>query len=807
MKAKYFVLTSVLTLSVVLSLPGMLPAAAPGPLVVHPDNPRYFMAKDDPLRKAIYLTGTHTHDNLQDMATTDPPPVFNFDSDCSALPGDPGYLPWTDCYLDFLEYHNHNYTRGWAWEQAKWIPLGTTDWYFNPVPYKRTGPGTAIDGKAKFDLTQYNTTYFDRLRQRAIAAGNRGYYISIMLFEGWSIEDKDKGVDNPWWGHPMNASNNINGINGDSNGDGEGHEVHTLPSDTYFSPPVSQAVIDREEDYVAHCIDELNDLDNIFWEISNESHQWSANWHYHMIDFIQSYEAAYKAKQHLLYMNAYDLSNSTLFAPACHAEVVSPNKNGPNYRNPPVWSENKIVILDTDHLWGWGGDRDFVWKSFTRGYHPIYMDPLQDPVKWPPSDLRSIRVREAMGYTLSYAERMVLKDTLPSSSVCTSGYCLVNTGRHYLAFQPSLGADFSVNLVAGPYDYEWFDPQTGQVTATGSIVAPGGNYFFNNPYSQMAVLFLEYTGPRMPVSYDLGDPDIPDGMTHPQPGDGNTIAATIGGRECKKNEIPGSDDYFYFGINYLYEGTQPEAYITIDYYDTGTGALQLQYDSDTGDDTAAKYKDGGSVTLTNSDTWKEHTFHVTDAYFGDRQNDYSDFRIFQSGGTAFYIDKVMVRDILPPVITQHPIRVKVHKGQTAQFSIVATGGGTIEYQWQLNGSDLSNGGNISGALTDTLQIANVQSADLGNYRCIAGNSGGDTTSNTAALTLGVSGDFDVDDDVDHEDFGHFQECMSGSGISQNDPACLDSRLDLDDDVDLTDFAIFEGCISGPNTPANSTCDD
>ena len=228
-------------------------------------------------------------------------------------------MPWNDCYLDFLEYYNHNFIRGWAWEQAKWAPWETTDWYFNPLPYQRNGPGTAIDGKPKLDLTKYNAAYFNRVRQRAIAAGNRGCYIGIMLFQGWSIEDKDIGKDNPWLGHPMNASNNINGINGDSNGDGEGHEVHTLPSDTFYSPPVSQAVINIEEAYVAHCIDQLNDLDNIFWEISNESHAYSANWHYHMIDFIHSYEAT-KPKQHLVWMSVYDLPNSALFAPACHAE-------------------------------------------------------------------------------------------------------------------------------------------------------------------------------------------------------------------------------------------------------------------------------------------------------------------------------------------------------------------------------------------------------------------------------------------------------------------------------------------------------
>ena len=38
--------------------------------------------------------------------------------------------------------------------------------YRSPQPFARTGPGDALDGKPKFDLTQLNDEYFDRLRQR-----------------------------------------------------------------------------------------------------------------------------------------------------------------------------------------------------------------------------------------------------------------------------------------------------------------------------------------------------------------------------------------------------------------------------------------------------------------------------------------------------------------------------------------------------------------------------------------------------------------------------------------------------------------
>jgi hypothetical protein len=40
------------------------------------------------------------------------------------------------------------------------------------------------------------------------------------------------------------------------------------------------------------------------------------------------------------------------------------------------------VIVDTDHLWGIGGDAAWVERMFQLGYQVLYMDPLDDdPVR------------------------------------------------------------------------------------------------------------------------------------------------------------------------------------------------------------------------------------------------------------------------------------------------------------------------------------------------------------------------------------------------------------------------------------------
>ena len=221
------------------------PALASGPLRVSTVNPRYFA---DPSGRAVYLTGSEYWKTLEDNGLSNPPPVFDFSG-----------------YLDFLQSHNHNFTRLFMWEQARRSSLSVIDHWFAPNLYVRTGPDRAIDGGPKFDLTRINPAYLARVRQRVIDAGARGIYVSVQLFNGWSVEMKPGATaNNPWLSHPFNAANNINGINGDPNGDQSGQEIQTL------SIPAVTALQDA---YVRAVIDAVNDLDNVIYEISNESDQ------------------------------------------------------------------------------------------------------------------------------------------------------------------------------------------------------------------------------------------------------------------------------------------------------------------------------------------------------------------------------------------------------------------------------------------------------------------------------------------------------------------------------------------------------
>jgi len=446
-----------------------LGTAAGGPLRVHPANPRYFT---DGSGKAILLVGSHTWGNLQDYTydKLPSPPAMDFDA-----------------YLAFLKEHNHNFFRLWAWESC-WNPgarQGTI--HYEPMPYERPGPGTALDGKPKFDLGRFNPAYFDRLRARVVAAGKQGIYASVMLLNGFSIEGKGNVGGDPWRGHPLNPANNVQGIDG-----GGSRAVHTL---------ANPAVTAQQEAYVRKVIDTVNDLDNVLYEITNEDTGSPANtaWQIHIIKSIHRYEAG-KARQHPVGM--------TQQWPGHEADLLG---------SPAAWISpgsklfaadgRKVVLNDTDHSYFWTGlkadgvaaQRAWVWENFTRGSQCLFMDPYLDPSHDPgrnnPAGGRPDPywdpLRQAMGRTRSCAARMDLAAMVPHGDLASTGFCLANPRQEYFVYAPK-GGEVTVDLSGadGELTVEWMNPGQGTVILSGTI-GGGAKRTLKAPFAGDAVLYLK----------------------------------------------------------------------------------------------------------------------------------------------------------------------------------------------------------------------------------------------------------------------------------------------------------------------------
>jgi uncharacterized repeat protein (TIGR03803 family) len=102
------------------------------------------------------------------------------------------------------------------------------------------------------------------------------------------------------------------------------------------------------------------------------------------------------------------------------------------------------------------------------------------------------------------------------------------------------------------------------------------------------------------------------------------------------------------------------------------------------------------------------------------------------GGSGF---GTVFRLLLPPAITFQPQSQTNNAGATVTFHVSATSLTPMVYQWQKDGTNLANAGNISGATTNTLSITGISDSDAGPYSVILTNSDGSVTSSNATLTV------------------------------------------------------------------------
>lgn len=497
---------------------------ATGPLKVSTKNPRYFTppAQDGSAERAVYLTGSHIWNNFHDgmgpgAGTPDEPERFDFDG-----------------YLRFLRERGHNYIRLWRWEHARsQAAAGNFHLNMTPQPWVRTGPGTAKDGKPRFDLERLDEAYFDRLRERVVKAGEAGIYVGVLLFDGWALHlsPPPDHIE----GHPFHALNNVNGVSATSIDD-----LQVLPLDARV-----QAV---EEACIRRVVDTLHDLPNVLWEVANESTGdgsvtkefaaflgmteppvWgdSTEWQYWVIDVVKRHEAESGYDVHPIGMSMQFpvrdqtrvnepllRSRAEWISPGYDDEIFTEGRHpmAPGsppsrwYADPPPADGAKVVLNDTDH-YAQAADALWAWKSFLRGHHPVLMDygliggfepgGAPAPVSGVPPFETYEAARYAMGDTRAYAERVGLIDMEPRGDLASTGFALANPGREYLVLQPSETVDaFTVTLEPGTYAAEWHSLGSRATQSSEDVTVGAAEAVrFSPPFADAgpAVLYLRRT--------------------------------------------------------------------------------------------------------------------------------------------------------------------------------------------------------------------------------------------------------------------------------------------------------------------------
>ena len=398
----------------------------------------------------VYLAGLHTWTTVQDRNGQ----VFD-----------------NDAFLRLQQQLGSNFVRLWASDAAD--DHGTV----TPSPFMQ-----AADGR--FDLTKINPEFLSTLRGRVEAAGEAGLYASVMLFNGWAWHQANSA------GHsPYSAGNNVNGI---SAGPG------TIMS---LNDP---AVIAVQEAYVRAAVNTVKDLPNVLYEVANEASNngdaWA--WQNHMLGIIKQADG----NRHPAGITAAEWWSGDRYAingdlARSDADWTSPD--GADYMDGSIPSANggKVSVVDTDHLWGIGGSKEFVWEAFTRGHNVISMDTLENTgiagasqayLGYAPDAVTSMRA--GIQQTRAVAELIDLNGVKEHGSLSSTGFALADPADgEFIVYAPN-GGHFTVDLSEArsmTLSVKWMDVDSGTLTSAGSIAGGNNAQNFTAPSGRAALVLTD----------------------------------------------------------------------------------------------------------------------------------------------------------------------------------------------------------------------------------------------------------------------------------------------------------------------------
>ena len=224
----------------------------------------------------------------------------------------------------------------------------------------------------------------------------------------------------------------------------------------------------------------------------------------------------------------------------------------------------------------------------------------------------------------------------------TDGVALRQKKKFYVFYKQNASSiKMNLSKMAGPRQAVAVNTQRIYEEIPLGVLSPGRHTFTASNQADWAIA-VGGPFPDSSVSVDLGNVDNEEGLYRIDTDDGDTEVVEIDGRESRRNRDPAIDRYIHFNVvgAFAYRGDRPAIHITVDYFDNGPGDLRLEYDS-----FSSPFTTHPEVApRTGSQVWKQKTWTLADAFFGNGQNDGADFRIFPEGDGVFYLDVVNVSE-------------------------------------------------------------------------------------------------------------------------------------------------------------------
>ena len=434
------------------------------PIMLHPDNGRYFLWRGKP---TILITSGEHYGAL-----------LNLDFDYER-------------YFKALATDKLNHTRIFAGTYQE-VPgsFGITNNTLAPklgrysCPWARSGN--------KYDLTKWDPSYFARLKKLMTAADKAGIVVEMTLFCPFYH-------DNMWKVSPMNAANNVNGV-----GKCRRTESLTLKH---------KRLVELQTAFTQKIVTELNEFDNLYFEVCNEPYFGgvTVEWQNHIADTIIRTETALPNK-HLVSMN---IANGKKKVVKPHSGVsifnfhycVPPETVAMNYGLGKVIGENET---------GGRGKHDFLYRSegwdFLIAGGGLYNNlDFSFTTKHPDGTLlddksfgggspalrKQLRVLKEFLYGFDFVRMKPDNSTVKSVSDGLSARVLAQKGKAYAIYlhvplpkkpknirdhlKDRVRATLVLDLPAGRYRAEWVDVKTGKIIQSEKLAHKGGEATLKSP--------------------------------------------------------------------------------------------------------------------------------------------------------------------------------------------------------------------------------------------------------------------------------------------------------------------------------------
>jgi len=425
---------------------GLLFAA--GPLALHPENPHYFIYQGKPT--VLITSGEHYG------------ALLNLDFDFVK-------------YFETLAADGLNSTRVFTGvyvepDTAFNIPNNTLAPKAGRLisPWARSDEPGYANGGNKFDLTRWDPEYFKRLKRFMVEADKHGIIVELNLFTPMYNESI-------WAVCPMKASNNINGIG-------------RVPLDQVYTLDKEAALLEIQEEVTRKIVRELNEFDNLYFEVCNEPYFGGVTqqWHDRIVDVILETEKSLP-KKHLISWNVQNGS----------AKVENPHPGlsifNFHYASPPVavamnYGLDKVIGLNETGFKGTGDDyyRNEAWEFILAGgaiYNHLdfsFTAETPDGTFLLPDSTPgggSLPLRRQIAILKRFIESFDFIRMAPDPGVVEGDeeYTLAEPGKQYAVFlRNSGGKTLRLNLPQGEYAAGWVDPVSGAASRIINFSHPGG---------------------------------------------------------------------------------------------------------------------------------------------------------------------------------------------------------------------------------------------------------------------------------------------------------------------------------------------